>query len=312
MYISLMAIERDNFIQTVDTVKSYRRDFAHLISKGQRLDTLHTAEQLRQDIIKAAKIVVGFDVLNLFINVQEINVPEHVWGKKVVSEDFKRSKADQYAKFARVPFNVIFIENYTGGHLVRRNPDGVTWTQTTFIHAPDVRTGEMMVLCMAQDMIVDPTKTDVDGFVSTTMIPSETFKPVIARGDTAIVRSQARVHASQVAETLLFLNVKNGEPQRYKASKTDIRGSFIPRVYEPYVDYRILDIYRRKEPIKSLDDLLKRVVDLAKARAESRAHLVRGHFKTVRGDLYWWNPFMRNRHRLESHGFADKDYRLKT
>lgn len=310
MYISLMAMEKDNFIQTMDDNKSMRRDVPHLIAEHGRLDKLHTAKQLRQDIIKAAKIVVGFDVMNLTIKPQEINVPEHVWGKKVVSEDFKRIKAEQYAKFARLPFNVIFIENFTGGHLVRRNPDGVTWTQTMFIHVTTEK--HPFAMAMAQDIVVDPTRVDDDGFVFTTMIPSETFKSIIARGDPAIIRSQSRVHASQVAETLLFLNVKNAEAQRYKATKEEIKANAIPRVYEPYCDYRILDIYRRNPPIKDLNELVDRVVQQAKGRAESRAHLVRGHFKHTHGGLYWWNPFMRNRHRLETHGFADKDYRLKT
>lgn len=316
MYISLMAMEKDNFINTVDTEKGMRRSFGFMSKKGEKLDTLHTAEQMRQDIIKAAKIVVGFDILNLTVKPTEANFSEHVWGKKVVTEEFKQSKREQYAKFARMPFNVVFIENYTGGHLVRRNADGVTWTQTPVIRAGGIDGGKEVALVMAQDFVVDPTKFGDDGFISTRMIPSKTFESAAQRGDPAILRSTALFYATQVAESLLFLNVKNAEPQRYKLSKTDTKGIVIPKVFAPYCDYRVLDIYRKNAPIKSLEDLLGRVVrqakDFAEGRADSRAHLVRGHFKNVHGGLYWWNPFMRNRHRLETHGFADKDYNLKT
>jgi hypothetical protein len=314
MYISLMAMQKDNFINTMDTQKSYRRDFAFALKRGKRLDTLHTAQKLRQDIIKAAKISVGLDVMNFAVKPSEHQVAEHVWGRKSVTDEFKENKHQQYAQFARLPFNVIFIENATGGHLVRRNPDGITWTQTGLFHVFDYEKNISFAMALAQDLVVDPRRVDKDGFIWAEPIHSEPFKAVAKRGSGEIMRSQIRVYASQVAEVLLFLNVKNTQPQRYKAKKSDFKNGEIPRIYEPYVDYHVLDIYRKNPPIESLDDLAERVIGQIKRPllTESRAHLVRGHFKTIHGSLFWWNPFMRNRHRLETHGFADKDYNLKT
>lgn len=316
MYVSLMTMEKDNFLKTMDTEKSYRRDFQQLLEKHKRLDTLHDVFQLRQDIIKAAKIVVGLDIMNQHIQPKALNVPEHVWGKKKVTEEYKQAKAEQYAFFARMPFSTIFIENWTGGHLVYRNPDGVTWTQTTVMHVYDPGSNSDYAMSMGQDLIVDPCRVDKDGFIWTESIPSATFAEMITRrGNPEITRTMTRVQASEVAETLLFLNVKNLEPQRYKISKADAKAmKAVPKVFQPYCDYRVLDIYRRNAPIKSLDDLTQRVMQQHKDinRAESRAHLVRGHFKNLNGSLFWWNPFMRNRKRLETHGFADKDYQLIT
>ena len=39
-----------------------------------------------------------------------------------------------------------------------------------------------------------------------------------------------------------------------------------------------------------------------------RLHTVRGHFKTIRGNKYWWRPFMRGK---VEHGVVQKDYRVK-
>lgn len=313
MYISLMAMQQDGFIKTMDSEKHYRRDFKHIIEAGKRLDTFHTPFQLRQEIIKAAKVVVGLDIMNMSLKPSLIHPAEHVWGKKAVSDEYKESKRAMYAQFARMPFNVLFIENWTGAHLVTRNPDGVTWTQITLIHCYDPDLKLDYAMSTANKIVVDPRTVDADGYISTQSIPSATFARVVEKGDGEIARSQARVYATQVAETLMFLNVKNATPQRYKATKADMRGSKIPKVFEPYFDYRILDIYRKNEPIKDIKDLTDRVINQIKnERADSRAHLVRGHFKTINNSLFWWNPFMRNRQRLETHGFVDKDYRLNT
>ncbi len=105
----------------------------------------------------------------------------------------------------------------------------------------------------------------------------------------------------------MFMNAVNSNVTEYKPHKSELKK--IPKVLHPKFEYKILDIFRTREKYESLGDVLTSISKVEENRSK-RAHLVRGHFKTINGRLFWWNHFMRNRKNKEEVGYIKKDYYL--
>lgn len=111
-----------------------------------------------------------------------------------------------------------------------------------------------------------------------------------------------------LGEVLLFLNASNSRITKYQVKKKEMPKA--PKPFLPKYEYRILDLYRTKTEYQSLEEVEEFLTPSDKVKLQRRAHLVRGHFKTRNGKLFWWNAFLRNRKNIDSMGVVDKDYQL--
>lgn len=87
----------------------------------------------------------------------------------------------------------------------------------------------------------------------------------------------------------------NREPTHTERKKARKRG-FLP----PY-SYKVLNVFLGEEAAPQGESQ-------GGTHRSPRLHTVRGHFKTIRGNRYWWRPFMRGK---AEQGVVQKDYRVK-
>lgn len=125
------------------------------------------------------------------------------------------------------------------------------------------------------------------------------------------LQDKANAAARSVFKTLhllLFINARNFKTAEYKCTKKDS-----PKAAKPILDkyvYRILNIRQEKKTYTSLKATLEDLMNPVD-KVERRAHFVTGHFKRIKGKLYWWNLFLRNAKNVDTVGFVDKEYHVK-
>lgn len=146
----------------------------------------------------------------------------------------------------------------------------------------------------------------------------KTFEPVISVPNdvtsSALKTSQhydqllveAGLLCFNILEFLLRLNASNAKTKVYKPTPKELE--VVPANMRKSYLYHILDLHFSKEKMEfnSLADIAQ--YQDRKLTTKSREHLVRGHFKRVKGKLLWWNSFVRCRN--SESGIVDKDYRV--
>lgn len=280
---------------------------------------LNTAlHEIRGKILHAHKFVIPAEIMNLDTNV----VSSAEMFAKLSGAESKRDilnfakygkRFELYTKFARLPYKTIVLENQTGLWLL----DTKEYKGRQLIHAIQVHhTGQLVPVSFEWDPTQLPAANEAEIGLDL-VAPHPAFNRV-TQGIFDVLRKNpsdyngtilsVQLFAATISEILLLLNCANITIGQCKPSNKEASG--IPKVFMPYYTYRILDIFRERRRYERLSDVETFLKEDAKD-GERRASFVRGHFKCIREVLHWWNPFMRNRHRLDTHGFADKDYRLK-
>lgn len=107
----------------------------------------------------------------------------------------------------------------------------------------------------------------------------------------------------QTLYALMLMNTKNVGTTIVTPSKKE--NAMVPKPLLPYYSYHVLNVDRAMREAVTLEDVDK--VHRSINQTERRMHLVRGHFKNLRGNLHWWSPHMRNKH---SEKVISKDYQL--
>lgn len=142
------------------------------------------------------------------------------------------------------------------------------------------------------------------------LVPSPAFAPIgdalVRRGGPGVAKElleageqDARSELGLLVATLLLLNSRNGV-ERSKAKLEKLNKRRKKRSQLPLLDHWTLTMRlgkaRRFDGSRRLSD------------RETRAHLVRGHFKVRASGVYWWSPHVRGNKAL---GFVSKDYAVK-
>lgn len=112
------------------------------------------------------------------------------------------------------------------------------------------------------------------------------------------------------AEMLMFIHTKNITVHKYATRKKDFSSPVSKQLLAKF-EYRILDIFRERESInnaKEIEDFMENSFRFAEER---RAHMVAGHWKTIKGQIYWWSDHMRCRKNIDDVGYVAKDYRIR-
>jgi carotenoid cleavage dioxygenase-like enzyme len=117
----------------------------------------------------------------------------------------------------------------------------------------------------------------------------------------------AKVLTWLVCETLTFLNCKNVARHHYVPKKSE--NADLPAVLLPKFTYHVLDVFRERKEYVSMEEIRDHLW-APRTNRQSRATLVRGHFKNIRGTLWWWNAHMRNKKNATTVGVVVKDYNL--
>lgn len=107
----------------------------------------------------------------------------------------------------------------------------------------------------------------------------------------------------QAMYALMLMNTKNIGTTIVTPTKKE--NAMVPKTLLPYYSYHILNVDRAMREVKTLEDVEK--IHRSINQVERRMHLVRGHFKNIRGNLHWWSPHMRNKH---ADKVISKDYQL--
>lgn len=291
--------------------------------------------EVKVKIMNAVKFLVSPQLAN-FNSLGWINEGD-VLGKKASPELFA-VKREMYAKFGKLPYSAMFIENEEGGILVeklskkdyarydtdlmkpgyinkfdtvitiiRRTGLVVPWRILLSLDGPDFR-----------EKVLDndpfPTGLGAYGTEDEMQCAVDMTGALVMRYeiekyynyDTFMVKISSDAMLIMF-EALMFMNAVNSNVIECKPRKDELKK--IPKVLHPKFEYKILDIFRTKVKYDSLDDALTSISKVEENR-NKRAHLVRGHFKTINGRLFWWNHFMRNRKNKEEVGYIKKDYYL--
>lgn len=271
----------------------------------------------------ATKIIVPIEIMHLEMEYMERMAL--LYGENWTNDSIVKKK-DQYIDFVRMPFNSILLENESGALYVRKE---MTSHPNRDNHYP------IIVTHIAPTGFVSPIHVGLvlpedsdEMFTHCTLVPNEArdaltevyLRSILKKYPKATLEEQGEmidevrtafqdVTVYTVLEVLLFMNVRNVEQVIYKLARKEKEG--IQKSLLPFYEYRVLDIYKTRKEYKSLATLLEDVGKSTKQATHRRTHLVRGHFKNIHGKLFWWNPFMRNKSNILTHGVVEKDYRLK-
>lgn len=251
-----------------------------------------TKEQIRGDVLRSPKFLVGTHLLNMrnpkgtiladFFANEKVDLQK--WGKRF----------DIWSEFARLPMPLFCIENESGLMLVKQLDSDVIALWINDVGA----LSSIYSLCSADDLLTMKNIEIKKG--------SPTFLRLANSAELRYDLSEASalLHGI-VLELLVYLNVSNITHVLYRPSRREL--GKIPQVFKPFFEYRVVDIYRERKSFKSLEDVEGFIND-SNGSAERRAHLVRGHFKNKNGKLFWWNSFMRNRKNIHTEGMIVHDY----
>jgi hypothetical protein len=254
-----------------------------------------TADEVRATVIQSVKFIVGTDLFSYELSTVEIR-------KKITgdnSADRFEKKVEQFKKFARLPFDKMFIENNTGALLVQVNDKG-NWVLT------DILTdGSVSPITIE----LPPVETsDGKGFDTVFHLPPPLKKKWEEEGNDKLSAYNGFVTILMLCEILLFLNISNVNIHHYIPTRKE--NEMMAKTLQTKFTYRVLDVYREKKQYVSLLDIFDHLFIDKEETVKRRAHLVRGHFKQKNGRLFWWNSFLRCRTNKEVVGMVDKDYRL--
>lgn len=268
------------------------------LSKERQMNFVSLSD-VRLKIIRSPKFIVGNDMLDFDATVHEMRERR---GKPLeTSADQLAKDMRRYADYARMPYTEMVVENETGLMLLEEvGPGRMLITSVTV-------SGELLPYLHLTE--IDPeTATLRYELVCPDMMKMEEFKQIHDE-----VFEHGAVSMLEVYDILMFLNAPNVAKHQYRPTKRE--NGVVPRPLLPHYEYRVLDVFRERESFGSMREIYSFLQQTWFAKRERRAHMVKGHWKEfVRGGVkrsYWWSAHMRNRKNLESHGYVDKDYRLR-
>lgn len=253
-----------------------------------------SAFDMRMKIIHATKVLAGKDIFNMDSTASDS-----------LKDTFKKrgafkERTDQFLKYVRMPFPSIFIENETGGTLVESTGErGMRFY--SIINTKDLPGYINPILLFLDEESFHQEDRAIDVRID---------MGVIEPKDADTLEQMKYVYLFQVMEildVLLFMNAANLKLVQYTPTK--LENKMVPKPLILKYTYYVLDVFRTRKVYESMADVM---TDLHSDSTVNnrRAHMVRGHWKTIRGKLFWWNPFMRNRRHREIAGEVVKDYRL--
>jgi hypothetical protein len=118
----------------------------------------------------------------------------------------------------------------------------------------------------------------------------------------------------ELLEFLTFVNVSNVRIHHYKPSRKE--NEAVPKFLQPLFTYRVVDLFREKTSVGSLGEAITLAMESGGGTESRKAHIVRGHFKTLERNgekkLYWWSHHIRNASNLDTHGSVEKDYDVRS
>jgi hypothetical protein len=289
----------------------------------------HTSfADIRTKVINARKFIVGREMVNIIgAGGKQMEV---LWGligdgkttlKEASDTTVGNAFTDRlvmYIKHARPPFPSMLVESDKGLILIEQAPSEDGKESVAFKTLSITGEGRCMPYWVYSGVVfsVFDGKEDVPfrDKLRYHFFESTENGCALAEGDlpdstSDNLYSLGFAQVMMVMECMLFANVANTRTPVYNPTKRELKA--IPKVLQPRFTYRVLDIFRDRKEYQSMEDVESLFNRSEESVQHRRAHLVRGHFKTIRGKLYWWNTFMRNRKNLESHGVVEKDYQLK-
>jgi len=289
---------------------------SHMDGTSSRKDPLTMS--VRQKIMMARKIIIDND----FVPCEETTFtdPDLELPRTAVVMDMDyitkvvESHKDCYPVYAKMPFDLVFIESGLTGVLLEKIDDNSFSVLNLNLFSKTNPTS-LDNECAAIPVL----KAKVTNGDLSSMTPIIFNKKAFEKLTTDYTQRQAKnilssngqalhVQAFIALEVLVYLNTINHHVQIYKPTSKEV--AHIPKPLHPKFEYWILDIFRDKKPVTSLAELPYAGAKDNEGRRQYRAHLVRGHYKTIRGKLYWWNAFTRCRKNAETAGVIEKDYHI--
>jgi hypothetical protein len=243
----------------------------------------------------------------------------------------------RYSDFLQLPFDSVFFENQNVGCLIEKHETKPNlwkvWSyhrlitpkqyflidpKTVFRMIGSTIELENLSMCTARDDKVVMSVTD--GHAVVYKKPSVTSRLAVDPKHSVIKREaldgefMMRAQINDVCKLLvaifpliMFANMHNVSIHRYQMKRGEISKA-IPNPMLSKYEYRVIDLFREKTGFDSLGEIKEFFQNANRTLVDRRAHIVRGHFKEIRGKLYWWNSFMRNHHNRDTLGFVDKGY----
>lgn len=258
-------------------------------------------KEYRKKIMRATKLIIPNEFMDFF--------HDNASGRTSTLTTAGRDLAPRHPLFveysSRLLMPTLFIENDNLGVLIEERPEG--WVASYFIC--NMNNEGVPCQFFGYRLIFDRTKT-FEEWCTELMIVGDGEVSTITPNDIhprmhAILRNLLTV----VSEILLFINTKNSPTRNYTPTAKELKG--ISKDIQLLYTYKILDIYRDLREVNDLEAVKEFIRTKAVNNGPSRAHLVRGHFKRKKNGLFWWSPFLRNRHNAKDVGIVVKDYNLK-
>lgn len=255
------------------------------------------AFELRMKIVKATKMVVGVEFLDSERDPRKLN--EQIFGHQPSQEETQK-RLGLYERFSRLPFDLLFLENHTGGVLLEQLPDNTLCVYTVMGH------GRSLFYRLTM-RIVDNT------FEAHThwLLAEKDIKAHLGSQFEEYDRLRTDVAMFQLIEALeilLYINTKNVVKHFYTPTKRE--NQMVPKPLLPHYSYYVLDVFHDRKEYHSLQEI-EQDHCVPKDTSQRRAGLVMGHFKQRATGLFWWSQHVRNNKNRETRGFVDKDYRLR-
>lgn len=288
------------------STKIFSRGFLHYqapaILYAQEGPYEMSLKTLQKEIVNSTKFVVGHETIKIDCTITEAE--EILYGKdcqKKSDEEFNEYGNRRIALWkahAKLPFDSIFIENSTGGILLRKFDESIVFTVVNADGSLHPWQG------IFNDELWSRGKTN--GLLTTSIyrefLAQQPSKAIPGKDQSQELVEVSRTYIFLIMNALLYINTKNISLVPYRMSNHEASKK-IPDSYRERFVYYVLDIFHNKKEYRSLEDVETYAsVELTEMR---RAHMVRGHFKTIRGVLYWWNSFLRCK---KGNGMIAKDY----
>lgn len=249
--------------------------------------------ELRLKIMMATKFIIPSEFIDL------TGTDNSKISSLIDNTDLTTKRKQLYRIYAKLPFPTIFIENDNLGILAEQWGDG--WKLSVVS-----RSDKFLSACGLLPFKSICQFTDGEECLK---YSAEVNDSTYRHDSNGHVDNLCRTFVVVVCEILLFLNVKNTTIQKYIPTKKE--NSVIPKKMLPFYEYCILDVFRDRPIYTSLKSIEEDLSISDSEKIHRRAHLVTGHFKTLKTGLFWWNSFVRCRKNKDTIGSVDKDYRLK-
>lgn len=272
---------------------------SQLIAKNVKLPEIEgpnlssSSFDIRMKVIRSTKVIVGPELWRQdpYENQAMAEGPPDD-----ITMQLDKKSAKQYKQYTKLPFHLMFLETPEGGLLVEKNSKDDGFSVQTIL--PGGLLAPMKV--SFPENLID----DLDRLHCSALMHPIHFRALGFKAVTVFL-----LQAVKVLQVLLFMNATNVVQHRYLPTKKE--NSMVQKPLLPFYEYRVIDVFREKKEYKSLQEIFDYSNENS-ASIQRRAHMVRGHFKSLHGKLHWWNPFMRCRKNVEEVGYIKKEYNLIT